>query len=56
MTRQQRRHLDRELMKCARGIARITMKKNINLVDHNHKEFLSKKAARLRGKLDEDDS
>lgn len=48
MTRQQRRYLDRETMKCAEGIARITMKKNIDIVDHNHKNFLSDKAARIR--------
>ena len=48
MTRQQRRYLDRETMKCAEGIARITMKKNIDMVDHNHREFLKDKAMRLR--------
>lgn len=48
MTRQQRRYLDRETMKCAQGLARITMKKHIDLVDHNHREFLKDKAVRLR--------
>ena len=50
MTRQQRRHLDRELMKCAqRNSSNNNEEERYRiLVDHNHKEFLSKKAARLR--------
>ena len=48
MTRQQRRYLDRELSKCAKGMAHIAMKKNIDIVDHNHREFLRHKAERLR--------
>lgn len=54
MTRQQRRYLERETMKCAEGIARITMKRDIDIVDHNHKEFLSQKAQRIRRLKHED--
>ena len=48
MTRQQRRYLDREMTKIAEGLARVTMKKDADVVDHNHIEFLKSKAVRIR--------
>ena len=50
MTRQQRRYREREINKCARGMAYITKKKHPNLVDHNEFEFLKAKANRLIGR------
>lgn len=49
MTRQQRRHRERELNKVAKGMAIIASKERPNLVDHNHFEFLKTKALRLQG-------
>ena len=53
MTRQQRRYLDRELTKCVRGMAHIGMKRDIDIVDHNHRQFLRQKAERIRSKMNE---
>ena len=56
MTRQQRRYRERELDKCARGMAYIVKKKQPDLVDHNQFEFLKAKADRIlqKGRTDDD--
>ena len=56
MTRQQRRYRERELNKCAKGMAFITKKERPDMVDHNHFEFLKSKANRIlqKGRTDDD--
>ena len=47
MTRQQRRFREREINRCAKGMARITMKEHKTIVDDNEFQFLKAKANRL---------
>ena len=50
MTRQQKRQREREINKCARGMAYITKKKHKTIVDDNEFQFLKAKVNRILGK------